>query len=457
MEANLGPDLRYRQALDYILSFADFERTGRFADRPDLAPVLSLLACLGDPHLGRTTVHIAGSKGKGSVAAMVESILRHAGMRTGLFTSPHLHSFCERIRIDGQPVGEEEFARLVEAVKPAAEAVAAASPQRQLVTFDLLTAMAFLAFRQWQVQVQIVEVGLGGRLDSTNVFPEKEACIITPISLEHTAILGDSVDKIAREKAAIIRGGSAVIMAPQAYGEAEAEIRRAAAQAGSKVVEVARAYAWERLDHDLGGQTFRLAGPGGARLPDGQVRQLWLPLLGGHQLANAATAVACIEALGAFGLAIAEDAIGQGLAAVRWPGRLEVLSRRPLIVADGAHNRDSARHLRQSLVDYFACRRATFIVGTLKDKDIEGMAAELAPLAGAVIASGFDHPRAMAATEVAAAFARAGVPVQVRENLAQALQEAVAPGGPESLICIAGAVAFAAVGRGEVLGAAATA
>ncbi|MFQ6020076.1 MAG: bifunctional folylpolyglutamate synthase/dihydrofolate synthase, partial [Dehalococcoidia bacterium] len=447
--------MNYQQALDYILSFADFERSGRFADRPDLTPVRSLLQRLGDPQRGRTTVHVAGSKGKGSVAAILESVLRHAGFRTGLFTSPHLHSFCERIRIDGQPVEEGEFVHLAEAVQPAVAAEMAARPQRQFVTFDLLTAMAFLAFRDGGAQVQVVEVGLGGRLDSTNLLDEKDVCIISPISLEHTAVLGDTVERIAVEKAAIVQPGASVVMAPQAYPEAAAAVRRAAAQAGAEVVEVAANYRWERLSHDLEGQEARLSGPGG-------VRDLRLSLLGGFQLENAATALAAVDVLraralpgpsvgrpvgpGRRGHAIGDDAIARGLAAVRWPGRLEVLSPAPLIVADGAHNRDSARCLRESL-DYFSRRRTFFIVGTLTDKDVAAIAAELAPLADRVIACGFDHPRAMAPEAIAAAFADTGRPAQVRQTLAGAIEEAVALADPDWLICITGAVAVAAVAR----------
>ena len=253
----------YPAAIDYILSFADFERTGRFTSRPDLGPVSSLLARLGDPHLGRTTVHLAGSKGKGSVAAMVESVLRQAGLQTGLFTSPHLHSFCERIRIDGRPIAEAEFARFSELLRPAAEAEREAAPGRRLVTFDLLTALAFLAFREEGVEAQVIEVGLGGRLDSTNVFAAKDVCVITPISLEHTAILGNSVGQIAREKAAIIRPAATVVVALQMYPEAGVEIRRAAEAAAAPVVDVGSSYTWKRIAHDLDGQTFRLEDPAG--------------------------------------------------------------------------------------------------------------------------------------------------------------------------------------------------
>jgi dihydrofolate synthase/folylpolyglutamate synthase len=222
----------YRESVDYLLSFADFERSGRFQDRPDVAPVLALLRGLGDPHLGRRTVHIAGSKGKGSVAAMVESVLRAAGHSTGLFTSPHLHSYTERIRVNGEPLAEGDWARLTGVLGAAVEAEAPAPEGRRLVTFDLLTALAFLAFRESAVRCQVLEAGLGGRVDSTNVFERKEVCAITAIGLEHTEILGDTVEEIAGEKAGIITPGADVVIGPQQQAAARKVIRRAAEGAG---------------------------------------------------------------------------------------------------------------------------------------------------------------------------------------------------------------------------------
>ncbi|GAG16378.1 unnamed protein product, partial [marine sediment metagenome] len=224
--------MNYRQSIDYLLSFADFERSGRFQDRPDVEPVLSLLRRLGDPHMGRRTVHVAGSKGKGSVAAMVESILRAANLRTGLFTSPHLHSYTERIRIDGRPLAEDEWARLTADLRDAVEAEGPLPGGRSLVTFDLLTALAFLAFREHAVDCQVLEVGLGGRVDSTNVFEAKEVCAVTAVGLEHTDVLGDTVEEIAAEKAGVIRPGSTVVIGPQPQAAAREVIARSAGDAG---------------------------------------------------------------------------------------------------------------------------------------------------------------------------------------------------------------------------------
>lgn len=436
--------MEYRQAVDYLLSLADFERSGRFQDRPDVRPMLSLLQRLNDPHLGPLTIHVAGSKGKGSVAAMLDSILRAANLHSGLYTSPHLHSYCERIRIGGEPIAEECFARLTERLRGAADSEARSGKARQLVTFDLLTALAFLAFQERGVRVQVLETGLGGRVDSTNVFQKKEVCIISPISLEHTAILGDTIEAIAGEKAAIIRPGSTVVLAPQAHEDAVRVVRRTAAETGASLVEVAHQYRWQRLSHDRQGQRFRLDGPHGTI-------DLKLPLLGEHQLENAATAVAGAAALHESVLAIPPEAIVRGLASVSWPGRLEVLRQSPLIIADGAHNRDSARRLRQALGDYFSCRRAVFIIGISADKDVNGLAEELAPIAIGVIATRSRHPRAMPPERIAAAFSRLGVEAETAATAEEALALAVAVGGGQEVICLAGSLFLVAEGREQIL------
>src|SRR6266545_3790195 len=209
--------MTYLECLRYLYSLADFERTGRYSERPDLAPMRALLQELGNPQLGRITVHIAGSKGKGSVAAMVASILKAGGISTGLFTSPHLNRFPERIQSDGEPVSNEEFAEGIEEVAAAIERIKVRMPERSLVTFDALTALALLIFRRREVQAQVIEVGLGGLLDSTNVFGpgDKQCSVITNIGLEHREILGDTVAEIARQKAGIIVEGCPTVMAPQ--------------------------------------------------------------------------------------------------------------------------------------------------------------------------------------------------------------------------------------------------
>ncbi len=431
--------MNYPDAVRYLLSFADFERSGRFQDRPDVAPVLALLSRLGDPQLGRRTVHIAGSKGKGSVAAMVEAVLREAGYNTGLFTSPHLHSYRERIRITGDPITPEGFARLATSVKRAVEQEGDSPGGRSLVTFDLFTALAFLAFREADVGVQVVEAGLGGRVDSTNVFETKDVVCITPISLEHTQVLGDTVELIAREKAAIITPGCTAVMAPQPDAAA-AVIRNFARAAGARLVDVARDYRWRLVSHDRQRQQVDIDGPG-------ERVRVRLPLLGAHQAENAATAIACIEALREHGAFVPEEAIPDGLVSVRWPGRLEVLREVPLVVADGAHNRDSARRLCEALTGALSAEQVTFIVGASSDKDVAGFAEELAPVAARVLAARAAHPRAMSPERIAEAFEAAGVPAEVVDNVPLALERALAEAGSSGVICLTGSLFVAAEAR----------
>ncbi len=443
----------YSQAIEYVLSFADWERAPAQAFAPanfDLRRVHSLLARLGNPHLGRRTIHIAGSKGKGSVATMIASILRAAGYRTGLYTSPHLHDVRERIVVDGQPIGEDEFARLTEILAPQVAAENRDDRFGQLTTFELLTALAFLHFQHRDAQWQVLEVGMGGRLDATSVVDEKAVCVITPIRLEHTTVLGDTVDKIAAEKAAILQPGTAVVTAPQPYPEAAAVIRGRAAELGAPLLAVEETYSVQRLGWDLTGQSFRLAGPGCSR-------ELWLPLLGAHQLENAATAVATIDALRERGVAVSEESIGEGLSRLSWPGRLEVLRDKPLIVVDGAHNGDSARRLRQALRDHFSFDRAILVMGVSGDKTMGAMADELAPLTHLLIATRSQHPRAAEPEAVAAAFAARGVASETRPTVATALDRALALAGPNDLICVVGSLFVVAEAREQVLGLAVTA
>jgi dihydrofolate synthase/folylpolyglutamate synthase len=434
----------YLDSLRYLHSLADFERSGRFSSRPDLAPVLALLHELDEPHLGRITLHIAGSKGKGSVAAMAESILRAAGLRTGLFTSPHLHRFPERIQVDGQSVTREEFAEGLTDVRAAAERAAAALPDRPIVTFDVLTALAFLLYRQREVQVQVIEVGLGGLLDSTNVFESKDCAVITNIGLEHRDILGDTIPEIARQKAGIIVAGCPTIMAPQRESAAEV-IREVASEKGSPLTEVALVCNLRRDSAGSESQAFRLRTPK-------RGYQAKLPLLGKHQLDNAATAVLAVEALIKSGVEVSEEAVKQGLESVKWPGRIEVIKRRPLVVVDSAHTADSARRLRDTLLEYLRVDRATLVIGVMGDKDLEGLASAIEPAALRVIATQAEHPRALAAEEVAKVFRGRSVETFVEPKLGAAIDMATNLSTGSDAVVILGSIALAGEARAHILG-----
>ena len=435
----------YIESLRWLLTLPDFERTGDFAERPDVAPVRALLAHLGDPHRGRPTVHIAGSKGKGSTGAMIEAVLHAAGKRTSYYISPHLHRYTERIRIDGEASSREQFAAAMTRVCEAMDAVAPAVPGRRFLAFDALTAAAFVAFAEENVDVQIVEVGLGGTLDSTNVFDATDVVVLTPISLEHMAILGDTIGEIAAQKAGIITPGAAAVVAPQRESALDV-FRAVAAERGAAIVEVAAVCQMARTSASSEGQEFRLKTARAAY-------SARLPLIGRHQLDNAATAiVACEELAARCGMEITAAHVREGLAAVVWPGRIEVIKRKPLVIVDGAHNGDSARRLADALKEHFALSRATFVVGTLADKDIEAMAAAVAPMTDAVFVTAWPSARAPDPRAVAAAFRVHDAPVTIFGDLAQAYEAAVAHAGERGAVVAFGAIAFVAQLREYLFG-----
>ena len=423
----------YQQVLDYICSYTDYEKVPMPHDPAfyDLRRVDELLAQLGNPHLGARSVHIAGTNGKGSTAAMVASALTASGYTTGLYTSPHLHTWRERLRVNGELISEGEFVSLVERVKPEVEAVNNKATYGELTTFELLTALGFAHFKLKGVDFQVLEVGLGGKFDATNII-NPEVCIITSISFDHTEVLGSSLAEIAAEKAGIIKTGCVVVTSPQP-DEVGKVIQETCLSYGVELVRVGSDVTWRGLSSDLNRQLFQVKGRLGSY-------KLSIPLLGQHQLGNAATAVAALEVLAEKGFNISRDSIIDGLARVSWPGRLQILRRRPLIVVDGAHNPDSAQKLRQSLEQYFVFDRAILVIGTSSDKDIAGIISELFSLFDKVIVTCARHPRAMAPTLLKAEFARHGVETQVVEGVSTALSQALALAGDRDLICVAGSL-----------------
>ena len=425
--------MNYQQAIDYLSSYTDYEKMPMPHDPAfyDLRRVHELLSQLGNPHLKAKSVHITGTNGKGSVAAMVASTLTVAGYTTGLYTSPHLHSWRERIRVDGEMISEGELVSLVERIKPEVETVNRRATYGELTTFELLTALAFSYFGQRQVDFQVLEVGMGGRFDATSIVTP-EVCILTSISFDHTEVLGNTLAVIAGEKAAIIKPGGNVVISPQSE-EAGRVIREACESRGAELVSVGHDVTWQSLGFDSYGQRLQVMG----RLGSYEVS---ISLLGKHQMENAATAVAVLEVLAEKGYKVSRDAIIGGLAQVRWPGRIQVLSRRPLLVVDGAHNPDAARKLRESLGQYFDFDRPILIIGMSDDKDIAGIVSELSPRFEKVIVTRSRHPRSAAPERVAAEFKRHGADVQATGDVAEALSTAVSLAGDRDLICVAGSL-----------------
>lgn len=424
----------FKEAVDYIQSFTDYEKTPGIAYTAanyDLRRMVELLGRLGNPHLLPQTVHVAGTKGKGSTAAMIASVLTVSGYRTGLFTSPHLHTIRERIKVDSRLIPEKHFAALTEELRPEVETVNRHGVGGKLTTFELLTALAFAYFKQKKVDFQVLEVGLGGRLDATNVV-RPGVCIITSISLDHVEVLGHTLAEIAREKAGIIKPGCVVVSAPQ-RPEAAIVIAEVCRQQRARLVKVGRDISWGKVSASLKGQSFELWGRTGSY-------DLSIPLLGDYQLENAATAVAALEELAALGATISADSIAEGLKKVSWPGRLQILGRRPLVVGDGAHNPYSAQKLRQAVAQYFKFGRCILVLGTSLDKDISGIAQEMAPLASQVIVTRSQHPRAASPSVVAAEFACRGVQAEVTQSTGEAINLARSMAKKTDLILVTGSL-----------------
>ena len=417
--------MTYEEALDYLLAFTDLER-GSPAGDFDLGRVRELLARLGEPQQGVPTVHVAGTKGKGSTCAMVASALEAAGYRTGLYTSPHLHSLQERIQVSGQPISREELARAVARLKPVVDGM---ESREHLTTFEVLTALALGYFREQAVEVQVLEVGLGGRLDATNVVDPLVA-VITSLSLDHTALLGDSLEQIAWEKGGIIKPGVTVVSAPQ-RPEALGVLEDLCRERGARLVLVGREVTWQGGAWSLQGQGLGVQGQRGSY-------QLFIPLLGAHQQENAAVAVAALEVLMPSFPRLTPQAIARGLARVFWPGRFQVLRERPPVVVDGAHNRDSARRLRETVQAYFPGRRVVLVFGTSGDKDIPEMAQELVPLASRVILTASHHPRAAPIDTLKQFFQ--SVPYEVATSVPEAIERALALAGGEGMVLVTGSL-----------------
>jgi dihydrofolate synthase/folylpolyglutamate synthase len=424
----------YRQAEDYLLSFTDYEKIPGIAYTAanyDLRRMEKLLQPLGNPHLGTRTVHIAGTKGKGSTAAMISQTLMSAGYRTGLFTSPHLHTLRERIKINGNMISKTDFAAFVTEIRPIVESVNKQATFGELTTFEILTAVVFTHFKRNRVDFQVVEVGLGGRLDATNVV-RPDVCVITSLSLDHTEILGDTVAKIAAEKAGIIKPGCVVVSAPQVT-EAARVIKRVCHQERVKLIHVGTDVTWHKTGGDLCRQTLTVKGKKGTY-------DLTIPLLGDYQMENAATAVAAIEALDLPGNNILSQNVSQGFREVSWPGRLQVLSREPLVVVDGAHNAYSMKKLIENVKKYFSYGRCFVIFGTSCDKDISGMVRELKKLSRHIIITSSSHPRAASTSSLAQTFNRLGIRPAVLDSVSEALTKTLASADNTELILVTGSL-----------------
>jgi len=432
----------YQKTLDYLYTFVDYSLVRNFRNAPgrfDLARMAAFADPLGNPHRQYPIFHVAGTKGKGSVSALCASALQAAGYRVGLYTSPHLQDFAERIQVNGQYLPHDDLVALVDEIRP----VVASIPN--LTWFEITTLLAFLYFARQRCTAAVIEVGLGGRLDATNIVSPLVS-VITSLSYDHTAILGETLAEIAAEKAGIVKPGAPLVLAPQKE-EARQVVARIAAERGSPLIEVGRDYRFEALTHSLEGQSFRVWPP-----QDKPPITLDIPLLGAHQVENAATAFAALQTATASGLAVSLEAIQQGFRRVSWPGRFEVLRREPPLVLDCAHNRDSALRLRQALDEYFPGRPVVLLFGASEDKDIAGMFAELLPHTRELILTRSFHPRAASPEHLARLAADFDCPTRIVEPLEAALPAALQAAGADAVTVAAGSIFIAAGVRMLYLG-----
>jgi dihydrofolate synthase/folylpolyglutamate synthase len=429
--------MSFDEALSYLLSLGHETLTIKLG----LRNTETLLAALGNPHREFPSVQIAGTNGKGSTAVILASICRAAGIRTGLFTSPHLISITERIQIAGEQVSETDFARLTTRVKECAEELVTQGRLETLLTFfEHVTAIALLAFREAKVELAILETGLGGRLDSTTA-ASADIVAITPVAIDHEEYLGDSLAEIAAEKAAIIRPGVTAIVAPQI----EEALRVILRQCQSAGVEPRLVDSVPSQPQSFSADPISTSGDGRCIVTFETVNSVYenvtIGLRGRHQIDNVSTAIALAEALRERGFAITREAIIRGVETAAHPGRLELWEGQPEILFDGAHNPAAARALRDYLNE-FVNQPITMIFGAMKDKALPEMATTLFPKANELILTGLDNPRAatseMLMSAVSVKFDKARV--RLTSSVKEAVQRAGTITANNGLICVTGSL-----------------
>ena len=435
----------YKAALAYIEGFIDYERSPDFSRQArlyNLNRISLLLERLGNPHDRLQVIHIAGSKGKGSTAALIASVLTQAGYKTGLFTSPHLITPRERCRIDGDLISKADVACYIEKLKPAIETVSTSEFGR-VSFFEIYTALAFSYFADKATDFAVIEVGLGGRLDATNVVTPV-ATVITPIGLEHTAILGETYTEIAGEKAEIIKQKCPLALAPQ-HPEARTVFEKVASERNAPIVEPK-----DVVGRDCSASSSRLVRNADG-LPVAQefdvetdsesYPQLTMPLLGHHQFINATTAVTAIECLKQKGYIVPKASVYAGFKNVQWHGRIQRIRSSPIVVLDGAHSPASMEALCSTLRQSFRYDRVTFIVSLMRDKNLTAIGNIVSQTADFVIATQvLNNPRVMSAEEILDAWENTCEKISACSTPEKAITRALSGASPTDLICITGSL-----------------
>jgi dihydrofolate synthase / folylpolyglutamate synthase len=430
----MGLLMDYRESVDYIFGHTNYEMVPRLPHAQanyDLRRVHRILERIGGPHLKARSLHITGTNGKGSTSAMLASILTCSGYTTGLYTSPHLSTMRERFMVNGQMISEDELARIATNLRPEIEAVNKEDTYGHLTVFEILTVLGFLYFAEKECSFQVMEVGMGGRFDATNVILP-EVCLLTSVSLDHTEVLGDTLTKIAFEKCGIIKPGCVVVSHPQVE-EVDRTIRETCFEKGVKLIRIGQDVIRKSLSYNFDRQEIEVQG----RLNDYKIS---LPLLGQYQLDNTAAAVAAIEVLIERGCRISRENIINGLSRVAFPGRLQIIRRKPYVVVDGGHNPGAARSLKEAILQYFNPAKSILVIGVSNDKDISGIVHELGPVFDKIIVTRANNPRSAPPEKLAVEFNRYKSDIQVVGNIPEALKAALQQAGEEDLICITGSL-----------------
>ena len=396
--------MNYQEALEYIHSI-----NWTFC-KPGLERIRTLCERMGDPQKRIKFIHVAGTNGKGSVCAMLSSVLTKAGYKTGLYTSPYIKHFNERMMIDGEMISEEELTALTEYVRPIADAM-----EDKPTEFELITALAFEYFARHECDVVVLECGLGGRLDSTNIIDAPILSVITGVALDHVAILGDSTEKIAREKAGIIKSGCPVLFGNNSHDDdALRVIVNTAASLGAPL-SVTNESMLRNVRHSIDGTIFDF----------GEERDYTLKLLGVYQPYNAATVLTAITLLRDCGYLVSEDAVREGLRTVYWPARFERLSDDPVVIYDGGHNPQGIAVAKKSIETYFGNEKILLLTGLMGDKDYSCMVNELAPLTERVYTVTPNNPRSLSANELAEVYRAANASATPFETVSAAVEAAM--------------------------------
>ena len=424
--------MNYNEALDYI------HGTYKFGSKLGLENIKDLLARLGNPQKQYRVIHVAGTNGKGSVTSMITNILHEAGYKVGMFISPYLENFTERIQVELREIPREDLAKTTQQVKEKVDEMVA-SGRNHPTEFEIVTAIGFLYFARQKIDIAVVEVGLGGRFDATNVVDEPLLSVITAIGFDHMDILGSTLGEIAFEKAGIIKQGRPVVSYPQ-LGEASSVIREAARERKSPYYEV-DGHQIDVKESSLDENVFDF------RYGDELYRDLKLKLVGEHQLLNAATALTAIEVVKELGLTVSKEAVVQGLLKTRWPGRLEKIQDNPIILIDGAHNAAGADALAHTVSTYFANDDLTLVLGVLKDKEVDAIVNRLCPLAHKVIITRPDSPRAMDPVKLSEKVLVYNNNVTVEPDIIRAIHKGIDAAGEQGVILICGSLYLVGAAR----------